>query len=45
MALANLDLDLLRARIREAQLSNDPILAKFRDFARRLKQDLKPLRP
>ena len=45
MALANLDLDLLRARIKEAQLSNDPILAKFRDFARRLKQDLKPLRP
>jgi hypothetical protein len=44
MALANLDLDALRARIREAQLSNDPILARFREFARRLKQDIKPLR-
>jgi hypothetical protein len=45
MALANLDLDLLKARIREAQLSNDAILARFRAFARRLKQDIKPLRP
>jgi len=45
MALANLDLDALRTRIREAQLTNDPILATFREFARRLKQDIKPLRP
>lgn len=45
MALANLDLEDLRARIREAQLSNDPVLAKFRQLARRLKQEIKPLRP
>ncbi len=45
MALANLDVDVLRARIREAQLTNDPVLAKFRGFARQLKQDIKPLRP
>lgn len=45
MALANLDLEALKARIREAQVSNDPILARFREFARRLKQDIRPLRP
>jgi len=45
MALANLDLEVLKARIRDAQLSNDPILAKFREYARQLKQGIKPLRP
>jgi hypothetical protein len=44
MALANLDLEKLKAKIRGAQLSNDPILARFRKFARRLKQDIKALR-
>lgn len=44
MALANLDLDVLRARIKDAQHSNDPILARFREYARRLKLGIKPLR-
>src|SRR5437762_3876742 len=44
MVLANLDLERLKTKIRGAQLSNDPILARFRDFARRLKQDIKALR-
>ncbi len=45
VALANLDIEALRARIREAQAVNEPILGKFREYARRLRQDVKPLRP
>lgn len=45
MALANFDLDKLRERIRAAYNADDPLLQKFRGYARRLKEGIKPLRP
>jgi len=44
MALANVDLDALRRRIRDAQAVNHPLLDVFRGYARRIAQDIKPLR-
>ena len=45
MSLANFDLDDLRAKIHAAYKADDPILATFRDYARRMKSKLRPLRP
>src|SRR5689334_7465595 len=44
MALANFDLDSLRQRVRAAYKTDDPILSKFREYARRLRDQVKPLR-
>ena len=44
MALANLDLEALKAKVLAAYKSNDALLAKFRGYARRLKDNVKPLR-
>lgn len=44
MALANFDLETLREKIRAAYKSDDPVLAKFRTYAKRLKAGVKPLR-
>ena len=44
MALANFDLDSLRQRVRAAYKTDDPILSKFREYARRLRDHVKPLR-
>ncbi len=44
MALANLDLAALREKILAAYRADDPILVKFREYARRLRNDIKPLR-
>jgi hypothetical protein len=44
MALANFDLAALREKILAAYRADDPILAKFREYARRLRNEIKPLR-
>ena len=44
MALANFDLDSLRQRVRAAYKTDDPILSKFREYACRLRDHVKPLR-
>jgi len=44
MTLANLDLDSLRQKILAAYRADDPVLAKFRGYARRLRNEIKPLR-
>ncbi len=44
MSLANFDLDRLREKIRTAYRVDDPILLRFRGYARRLKAKVKPLR-
>lgn len=44
MALAHLDLDVLRVRVMAAYKRDDPLFQQFRDFARRLKDKIKPLR-
>lgn len=44
MALANLDIEGLRAKVLAAYKADAPILEKFREYARRLKDDIKPLR-
>ena len=44
MALADIDLDVLREKIRAAYQADDPVLAKFRTYAKRLREKLKPLR-
>lgn len=44
MALANFDVQELRARVAAAYKADDPLLQKFRKYARRLKQKVKPLR-
>src|ERR1700730_2390433 len=44
MALANFDLDTLRDKIRSAYQTDDPILDKFRTYARRLRDGIRPLR-
>ncbi len=45
MALANFDLEVLREKIRSAYKTDDPVLGKFREYARRLKDHVRPLRP
>jgi hypothetical protein len=44
MALANFDLAALREKILAAYRADDPILTKFREYARRLRNEIKPLR-
>jgi len=44
MALANLDVEALKAKVLAAYKVNDPLVAKFREYARRLKDQVKPLR-
>ena len=44
MALANFDLAALKEKILAAYRADDPILKKFREYARRLREDIKPLR-
>jgi hypothetical protein len=44
MALANFDVQELRAKVIAAYKANDPLFQKFRGYARRLKEKAKPLR-
>ncbi len=44
MALANVDIEALRAKIRAAYQADDPYLKKFRGYAKRLRDHVKPLR-
>jgi hypothetical protein len=44
MSLANLDIEAMRERIRAAYQANDALLTTFREYARRLRNDVKPLR-
>jgi hypothetical protein len=44
MALANFDLDSLREKVLAAYRTDDPLLEKFRGYARQLKNKIKPLR-
>jgi hypothetical protein len=44
LPLANLDLDAVRAKVLRAYDADDPVLQKFRGYARRLKDSVKPLR-
>lgn len=45
MALAQDNFDQIRSRVQSAYETEEPILQKFREFARRLKNDIKPIRP
>lgn len=45
MALANFDLDKLRAKVLAAYRSDDPVLQRFREYARTLGNSLRPIRP
>jgi hypothetical protein len=44
MALANFDLERLRDKIAAAYRADDPLLQRFRDYARRLEAGIRPLR-
>jgi len=44
MALADFDINALRQKIRDAYNTDDPILKQFREYARRLQGNIKPLR-
>jgi hypothetical protein len=44
MALANFDIQELRAKVVAAYQADDPLFQKFRGYARRLKEKTKPLR-
>lgn len=44
MALANFDLDSLREKVLAAYKVDDPLLKKFREYARRLAANIRPLR-
>lgn len=44
MALANFNLDVLRERVRAAYKADDPIITKFREYARRMRNNVKSLR-
>jgi hypothetical protein len=44
MALANFNLDVLREKVLLAYKSDDPLLKKFRAYARRLSSNVRPLR-
>jgi hypothetical protein len=44
MSLANINLDNLREKVLKAYKVDDPLLSKFRQYARRLKSEVKPLR-
>jgi hypothetical protein len=44
VALADIDLELLREKIKSAYSADDAILSKFRGYARRLREKVRPLR-
>lgn len=44
MALANFDLEALRQKIRNAYVADDPVLQRYRSYARQLRDAIKPLR-
>jgi len=44
VALANLDRESLRAKVLSAYNADEPLLKRFRDFAKRLSDNIKPLR-
>src|SRR5947207_12242888 len=44
MALANFDLNALRAKVIAAFNADDPIVARFREYAKGLAGDIRPLR-
>lgn len=44
MPLASLDLNAVRAKVLRAYDADDPVLQKFRGYARRLKDNVRPLR-
>jgi hypothetical protein len=44
MTLADLDLNKLKEKIRAAYRNDDPIIEKFRGYARQLKNNLRPIR-
>src|SRR5256886_3608674 len=44
MALANLDLEQLRSKVLAAYRADDPTLGRFREYGRRLRADVRPLR-
>lgn len=44
MALADFDLDKLKNKISAAYRADDPIIEKFRSYARRIKNDIRPIR-
>jgi hypothetical protein len=44
MALAQLNLEKLREKIRAAYRADDPLMARFRHYARRLRDQVRPLR-
>ena len=44
MTLANLDLDQLRSKVLAAYRADDPTLHRFREYSRRLRADVRPLR-
>lgn len=45
MTLANLDIEELRRKVTSAYENDRPLLEKFRDYARQLKDNIRPLRP
>lgn len=45
MALADDNFSEIKKRVFDAYKNEDPILQKFRDYARRIKNDVKPIRP
>ncbi len=45
MTLADFDLNKLKEKIRSAYKADDPIIEKFREYARRLKNNIRPIRP
>lgn len=45
MALADDNFDEIKRRVFDAYKDEDPILQKFREYARRIKYDVKPIRP
>ncbi len=45
MALAESNFEEIKKRVFDAYKNEEPIIQKFREFARRLKNDVKPIRP
>lgn len=45
MALAEDNFEQIRNRVQSAYETEEPVIRKFRDFAKRIKNDIKPIRP
>jgi hypothetical protein len=45
MALANENLDEIKKRVFNAYKNEEPVIQKFREYARRIKNNIKPIRP